>query len=413
MNLLSSKTGRIFLVTAFYLTEGAPIGFIWWAMPTLLRKENIAIESITSLIAILVLPWIFKFVWAPLIDSLRNEKRGYKFWIFISQFLMGAALIPLIFIPPQNNFFIWGMFLFIHSFAAASQDVSIDAMVINVIAKHERGKLNGFMNAGMLIGRSIFGGGTLIIAYELGLNYMMVLLAGIIFSTMLLLLFVEEPISVSKSENQFENFKSNFILSFRKKNTWLAILFALISASAFESAGGLAGPFLTDLKINQETIGIFFAVPVVIAMFIGGLTGGYISDKVDRKKAVGVFLTGFVTSILFISIYNYFNSTANETSVLIAFTVMYFFVGLFTASSYALFMDLTNPKIGGTQFSTYMAATNGCEAGSVWIAGIIIAGYGYSPAFIFMCVISLFSLIILKNINLNSTFEIENSTLAQ
>ena len=413
MNLLSSKTGRIFLVTAFYLTEGAPIGFIWWAMPTLLRKENVSIDSITSLIAILVLPWIFKFVWAPLIDSLRNEKRGYRFWIFISQFLMGAALLPLIFIPPQNNFFIWGIFLFIHSFAAASQDVSIDAMVINVIAKHERGKLNGFMNAGMLIGRSIFGGGTLIVAYALGLEYMILLLIAIIFSTILLLLLVKEPDSVSKSENQFEIFKNNFILSFRKKNTWLAILFALTSASAFEAAGGLAGPFLTDLNINQETIGIFFALPVVLAMFIGGLIGGYVSDKIDRKKAVGVFLTGFVAAILFVSTYNYFNTSIDGTEVLIAFTVMFFFVGLFTASSYALFMDLTNPKIGGTQFSTYMAATNGCEAWSVWIAGTIITGYGYSPAFIFACVVSLLSLFVLKNINLNSTIEIEKTTLAQ
>jgi len=401
MNLLSSKTGRIFLVTAFYLTEGAPIGFIWWAMPTLLRRENVAIASITSLIAILVLPWIFKFLWAPLIDSLRNERRGYKFWIFISQSLMGLALLPLIFIPPQNNFFIWGIFLFIHSFAAATQDVSIDAMVINVIAKNERGKLNGFMNAGMLIGRSIFGGGTLIIAYALGLGYMLILLVVIIFSAMSLLLFVEEPVFEVVTKNQFEVFKSNFSLSFREKNTWLAILFAFTSATAFEAAGGLAGPFLTDLNINQETIGIFFAVPVVIAMFIGGLIGGYVSDKVNRKKAVGIFLSGFVASIIFISIYDYVNSSSAATGFFSGFTVMYFFVGLFTASSYALFMDLTNPKIGGTQFSTYMAATNGCEAWSVWAAGNIITGYGYPSAFLFMSFVSLLSLFVLKKIKLN------------
>lgn len=401
MNLLSSKKGRIFLVTALYLAEGAPIGFIWWAMPTLLRRENVAIDSITSLIAILILPWIFKFIWAPLIDSLRNEKRGYKFWIFVSQSLMGLALIPLIFIPPQNNFFIWGIFLFIHSFAAATQDVSIDAMVINVVAKNERGKLNGFMNAGMLIGRSIFGGGTLIIAYALGLNYMLILLVAIILSTMLLLLLVKEPISCSETKNQFEIFTRNFSLSFREKNTWLAILFALTSAAAFEAAGGLAGPFLTDLNINQETIGIFFAVPVVIVMFIGGLIGGYVSDKINRKKAVGIFLSGFVVSILFISIFNFVNSSAAETGFLSGFTVMYFFVGLFTASSYALFMDLTNPKIGGTQFSTYMGATNGCEAWTVWVAGIGVTAYGYSVSFILMCVVSLLSLFILKKINLN------------
>jgi PAT family beta-lactamase induction signal transducer AmpG len=201
--------------------------------------------------------------------------------------------------------------------------------------------------------------------------------------------------------HRFEIFKRNFSLSFREKNTWLAILFALTSAAAFEAAGGLAGPFLTDLNINQETIGIFFAVPVVIAMFIGGLIGGYVSDKISRKKAVRVFLSGFVASIIFISIYNYFNGSVSTNGFFLGFTIMYFFVGLFTASSYALFMDLTNPKIGGTQFSTYMAATNGCEAWSVWAAGNIITGYGYSTAFLFMSVVSLLSLFILKRIKLN------------
>ncbi|MCW8805487.1 MAG: MFS transporter, partial [Ignavibacteriaceae bacterium] len=354
MNLLNSKSGRIFLVTIFYLIEGAPIGFIWWAMPTLLRQENVPIESITSLTALLILPWIFKFVWAPLIDSLRNEKRGYKFWIFLSQSFMGLSLVPLIFIPVQNNLFIWGMFLLLHSISAATQDVSIDAMVINVISKNERGKLNGFMNAGMLIGRSVFGGGTLIIAYELGLSYMILLLVIIILSAMSLLFLVKEPVFVLKSGSQFKTFVRNFSLSFSSRNTWLAIIFALISAAAFEVAGGLAGPFLTDLNINQDTIGLFFAMPVVIAMFIGGLLGGYISDKINRKSAVGIFLAGFVAAIVFIAIYYFAKDTINETVILSSYTIMYFFVGLFTASSYALFMDLTNPNIGGTQFSTYM-----------------------------------------------------------
>ncbi len=401
MNLLDSKLGRIFLVSILYLTEGAPIGFIWWAMPTLLRQQNVAIDSITSLTAILILPWIFKFVWAPLVDSLRNEKRGYRFWIFTSQLFMGLALVPLIFIDPQNYFFIWGLFLFIHSFAAATQDVSIDALVINVIAKNERGKLNGFMNAGMLIGRSLFGGGTLILAYELGLNYMIGLIVVLIISVMLILIFVKDPGLPIKSKNQFEIFKQNFSLAFRNKNTWLAILFALTSAAAFEVAGGLAGPFLTDLKVSQETIGVFFALPVVIAMFIGGLIGGYMSDKIPRKSAVQMFLSGFVVTIIIISVYNFIEPLINDVVFLSAYTVMYFFVGLFTSSSYALFMDLTNPAIGGTQFSTYMAATNGCEAWTVWSAGLIVTGYGYSPAFILMCVVSLLSLLVLRKIKID------------
>ena len=289
MNLLDSKTGRSILAAALYLTEGAPIGFIWWAMPTLLRREGIEIDSITSLTAILVFPWVFKFLWAPLIDSLRSEKRGYKFWIFISQAFMGLALLPLIFIQPQNNIFLWGSLLFLHSIFAATQDVSIDALVINIVAKNERGKINGFMNAGMLIGRSIFGGGTLIIASSLGLKYVIILLIITIFSTMLLLVFIKEPFVQTKSKNQFRIFKENFVLSFSNKYTWLAIIFALTAAASFESAGALAGPFLTDLNINSESIGIFFALPVVAAMLIGGIIGGYVSDKIMTEKCSDYF----------------------------------------------------------------------------------------------------------------------------
>ena len=399
MNLLDSKTGRSILAAALYLTEGAPIGFIWWAMPTLLRREGIQIDSITSLTAILVFPWVFKFLWAPLIDSFRSEKRGYKFWIFLSQTFMGLALLPLIFIQPQTNFLVWGLLLFLHSIFAATQDVSIDALVINIVVRDERGKINGFMNAGMLIGRSIFGGGTLIIASSLGLKYVIILLIITIFSTMLLLVFIKEPFVQTKTETQFRIFKENFVLSFSDKNTWLAIIFALTAAASFESAGALAGPFLTDLNINSESIGIFFALPVVAAMLIGGIIGGYVSDKTRRKNSVTIFLIGFVACVLFISIYN-LNGGTDSFVYFSLFTTMYLFVGLFTASSYALFMDLTNPIIGGTQFSTYMAATNGCEAWAVWLAGITTTSYSYSHAFILMSIISLLSLIVLRKVKL-------------
>jgi PAT family beta-lactamase induction signal transducer AmpG len=230
---------------------------------------------------------------------------------------------------------------------------------------------------------------------------MLILLIAVIFVVMLLLLFVKEPALIEDSKDRFKVFKQNISLSFTNKNTWLAILFALTAAAAFESAGGLAGPFLTDLNVDQDTIGIFFALPVVLAMFIGGLIGGYVSDKISRKKAVSFFLSGFVIAILFISFYNYLSSSPIILVLLFALTVMYFFVGLFTSSSYALFMDLTNPKIGGTQFSTYMAATNGCEAWAVWSAGKFVAGYGYSEAFVVMCVVSLLSLFVLKKIRLD------------
>lgn len=359
---------------------------------------KVDVEKITSITALLVFPWIFKFIWAPLVDSFRSKRFGFKAWIFFSQLAMGASLVPLLFISPVTHLHYWIIFLVIHSLAAATQDVAIDAMVINSVANNERGMLNGYMQAGMLTGRSVFGGGALIMMSSFGLNTVMILLIASIMITMSLLLFVREPEFIVTNERRRHELFKNLKLAFSKRNTWLVILFALTGAAAFEAAGGLAGPFLTDLKVSTEKIGFFFLVPVVASMLIGGLIGGWWSDQRNRKKTVRFFIYGFTFFVLLAGIIKLTSPVSDPMPYYIAFTGMYLFVGMFTASSYALFMDQTNPRIGATQFSTYMAATNGCEAWTVWAAGSITGLWDYSIAFIVMAFVSLLSLLILKRI---------------
>ncbi|MRR39403.1 hypothetical protein EG829_33110 [bacterium] len=63
--------------------------------------------------------------------------------------------------------------------------------------------------------------------------------------------------------------------------------------------------------------------------------------------------------------------------------------GLFTASSYALFMGVTEPGVGTTQFSVFMAAPNACESWSAPAVGRIIPSFGYGAAFAAMAAVSL------------------------
>ena len=131
MNFLATPTKRKFLFFSLYLSEGAPIGFIWLALPTRLRSSGVAIEDITWLSAILVVPWTFKFVWAPLVDLLRSRSWNLRHWIVAAQILMGVSLVPLIWLDPVANFRILGAMLLVHAFAAATQDVAIDALCIS------------------------------------------------------------------------------------------------------------------------------------------------------------------------------------------------------------------------------------------------------------------------------------------
>ncbi len=396
MNLLNQKYGRGLLAFAFYFAEGVPVGFIWWAMPTIMRNNSVQLDDIGFFTASLTLPWIFKFLWAPLVDVLRTNRFSYRGWIGIAQIMMIISLIPLLFIPLQGNLQWWWLFLFLHSCFAATQDVSVDALVINMVSGREYGLVNGYMQAGMLVGRSLFGGGALIVVASWGLNAVTGLMILAIIATMILLPFFSSPPIPQKSPHTWKSFSQTLKNTFSQSQTWYVVLFALTSAAAFEATGAFAGPLLTDQKVSAESIGIFFGLPVVLAMLFGGIAGGYLSDKMNRAKSLVIFLAGVVLSVSVLAFITLQKPAASTILLMTPLVVLYFFTGMFTAASYAFFMVATQPSLGATQFSTYMAATNGCEAWVVWSAGVMAATNGYPYAFLVMCGVSVASLLFLR-----------------
>jgi MFS family permease len=375
----------VVLFGMLYASEGAPIGFIWWALPTLLRSEGVPLDRITSLTALLLLPWVLKFLWAPLLDGLRGPRWGYRSWLIAMQIVMAAALLPLIALDPIADFGWWRVLLLLHAVAAATQDVAIDALAIGAVPAEERGRLNGAMQAGMLIGRSVFGGGVLILGVVAGHGAVVAALAAWIVAALIAALSLREW---EPPRGGAGSFGVTLRDALQRWTTWLGLGFAVIAAAAFEATGQLAGPYLVDRAVASRTIGVFFGVFVVIAMLVGGVAGGLLADRRDRVSAVSLGMAGFIGTIVTLAVVDL--GGGHHAALLIGLlTVMYFFVGVFTASSYALFMDLTQPRVGATQFSAFMAATNACESWSAWSGGAIASAEGYPAAFLVMCGASL------------------------
>ncbi len=380
---------RILLFAILYASEGAPIGFIWWALPTLLRSADVPVDRITSLTAVVLLPWVFKFLWAPLLDLLRGPGWGYRAWIVAMQTLMALALVPLIWIDPVTGFGWWRTLLLLHAVAASTQDVAIDALAIAAVPPASRGRLNGAMQAGMLTGRSVFGGAVLTIGAVLGIAGIVAALVIWIGVAMTAALWLREAEPPRRADGA--TFFGALAAAARMKTTWVGLAFAVVSAAAFEATGQLAGPFLVDRSVQGATIGVFFSVFVVAAMLTGGLAGGAVSDRFGRLRTAALSLLGFVAFIVLLAGADA-RGGASPPTLIALLAGMYFFVGVFTAASYALFMDLTDPRLGATQFSAYMAATNACESWSAWGGGRLAATHGYPAAFMVMSVISLASL---------------------
>jgi MFS transporter, PAT family, beta-lactamase induction signal transducer AmpG len=355
------------------------------------------------LTSLLVLPWTFKFVLGSLIDSVRTQRWTLRSWILSAQFLMGVTLAPLLFLNATETLSLLAVILFAHAVVAATQDAAIDALAIAIVPASERGRLNAWMQAGMLVGRSLLGGGALLVGARLGNGFVvLVLVAVILSSAVLLLLSKQECLEAVVGGTPFRlraySFLAHASAALRQRTTWMGLLFACLGGAAFEATAAVAGPFLIDRGFSVERVGMFFAVPSVAAMIVGALAGGYIADRIGKPVAVTIFLLWIALDVLLLAGADSLFGESAGVSLVVLLGVLYVGIGLFTAGSYALFMDITDPRLAATQFSAFMGATNGCESWSTFAAGKLVSAYGYGWTFGIMSCVSLLAIPLLRKI---------------
>ncbi len=394
VNLLSTKPGSRFLFAALYFSEGAPIGYIWWAVPTKLRAAGVPVAEITALTALVALPWMFKFLWAPLVDTWRGPRFGYRAWIMAAQLGMGLALLPLLRVNLADSLSLARGLLLIHAFCAATQDVAVDAFCIGSIAEREHGSINGWMQFGMLLGRSVFGGAILYVERFIGESFTLVMMIGCIWLSGVLVYFAKEPKQErdASPSGGVRRFFMTLRAVFAKRTTWLALLFAATGGAAFESVGSVVRPLLIDLGLDQDAVGLFSAGPIVISMAAGALAGGYLADRMGHRRTVKLIGLALALSVLSLAAVIW----KGEPSVQVLQGIIvwcHVLTGAFTAGTYALFMDITDPALGGTQFSTFMSATNLCEIWAGAWTGHLVSSHGYALPFGVMSVVSVLALL--------------------
>ncbi|MDX1650540.1 MAG: hypothetical protein R3263_11875, partial [Myxococcota bacterium] len=81
--------------------------------------------------------------------------------------------------------------------------------------------------------------------------------------------------------------------------------------------------------------------------------------------------------------------------LVLALAAAYALFGVFTAASYALYMDLTDPRLGGTQFSAFMGAVNLCAVWSGFAVGRLAGAFDYPLALAALAAASLPALALL------------------
>jgi PAT family beta-lactamase induction signal transducer AmpG len=335
-------------------------------------EKDISIATATMVAGVAAIPFTFKFLYGPLIDHL--IKKGRKPFIIIGGLIGGIAFFPLAIIDPTVSLLAFTIFLFITCNGIVLLDVAADAWAIQITKVHEHGKINAAMFGSLFVGVAV----GLVFLSQIAKYYsysLMFIIGGfIILLTVILPLTVKEDIIVK------ERPKIGRLLTqeFKKKNTQIVSLLAFLTAMNFGILLFIIPEYMMNvLELDVAQIGLISSL-FPVGVIIGAVTGGLMSDKWGRKKTLALFLIGsIVISALLIKA---------DTWMILA--MMYPIIGFLQggalfSSLMALCMDITNPKIGGTQYSILTSFANLGDYSIGIISGSLLVFLGYQRFFLY------------------------------
>ncbi|WP_297424419.1 MFS transporter [uncultured Acinetobacter sp.] len=166
---------RALIMLFLGFSAGIPILLIFSSLSLWLGEAGIS-KSAVTFFSWAALGYSFKFVWAPLIDELPlpylTQKLGRRrAWLLVAQVLIICAIAIMAFSDPalgQSQVYQMAIGAVLLGFAAATQDIVIDAYRIELAETKMQTVLASTYNAGYRIGMIVAGAGALFLAASLG-----------------------------------------------------------------------------------------------------------------------------------------------------------------------------------------------------------------------------------------------------
>ncbi len=374
------------------------MGFIWWALPTLLARAGVGVEAITTMTAVATLPWVLKFLAGPLVDASLMRGVRLRTWILTSQSAMVVSLAALAFVDWPNELTLLTVLLVAHAVCAATQDVAIDTLAIRVVPPAELGRINGSMQAGMLTGRALVAAGTVAMAGAFGPAAPIIGVSLVVALPMLLVARATPELPVVASAIPPVR---AWLAALSGRNALLAIGIALTAGAGFEFLSVVIGPLLVQAGATDGQVSTFFGVMAPVGLVAGALFSGRVTDRVAplRGTALGIVAIAVLVGALGVAMAT--GPGPDAGALLVAVSVIYVAIGFFTAASYALFMRLARGELVATRFAVFMAMTNGCEAWAGFAGGRFQGEIGYGLTLLLLVGISLVALPLLWRLSVN------------
>lgn len=387
MALVDTRWQRTVTLCALYFAQGIPWGFMLISLPSYLSDVyKISDSDIGNLKAIILVPWSFKLIWAPLMDSFTIRSMGRRRpWIIGSELMMALTLLGFIGIadPSQELKFILYMY-FIHNCFASLQDVCTDALAVDILPPHEQGQTNGLMWSSKLIGKGLGAWSLSLVLDAWGLEACAAVQVLLLLAIMLVpIVFLERsgekrfPWSVGRAASTAVRSVRNplatlgsVLRAFSLTTTWVFILFTLLKVIGLGINEVLSttlytqhlSPRWTHVEFSTAT-GLYALAP----MILGAVGGGYLADRYGRRLILAVGYVGFgAVAMIFAGFPGLWNEGWFATFYVVSYEAL---AAIGSVGFLAMAMRISWTVAAGTVFTTYMTLSNVSHVIGNWLAG--------------------------------------------
>ena len=373
-SLVESYHSRVITLCVLYIAQGLPWGFITVTFVTFLAVEGVSAGMIANLLLVGTLPWTFKFLWGPVIDRYQYRPMGRRRpWILFAEAGMILTLSLILFIPdPGSNFTaVVGVFL-VYNIFTSLQDVSTDALAVDILRPDEFEKVNSYMFSSKLVGGMIGGAGLGTIIGFVGIKGAILLQIPILLLIMMApLLMTERPGDIRfpwskfegemwsenmEEERNFNQILSNIRTAFSLRSAQLGIILSLAKSLSFFLIPILPILFVQELGWSEEGFNATKGGLLVLVLMLGYIVGGQLGKRFGGKSII----IYSALAMALVSICWGFSESMWENRIFLIsiWSIHTFCQGMAYINIFSLMMKITWPEVGGTQFTAYMAMMN-------------------------------------------------------
>ena len=378
---LPFKEKRLQFILLLGFASGLPLALSGSTLQAWYAVSQVDIVTI-GLLTLVGQPYVYKFLWAPLIDRYNPLSRllsavgNRRQWMILMQVIISIIIFLMAFSSPEKAPFLLAVLALMLAFSSATYDIAFDAYRADVLKPSERGLGAAFSVGGYRVAMLVSGGLILVMADHIGWQLSLIAMALLMFFSAFISYLSPEPDSQHISPKSLTQAVVEPFYAFFNKTKWtmthvvIILVFIILYKLGDAFAGSLTTTFLlrqlafslTEVGLAMKSVGL---AATLLGVFIGGMIlyhfGLYIS-----LLWFGIFQAITNLGFVFLSI-----MPADYWLMILIIAMENLAGGMGTAAFVALLMGLCQPAYSATQFALLSAFS---AVGRVYVGPL--SGYG-------------------------------------